>query len=260
MSQNIVIPGRDNKVRLTFEGLDLTQANNLIIGFGGETYSLIDDPTVVEVTSPTELSINLNTTAEKGRVFVRVTYVDALKQVDITGQVLGNLEQVIVAIGSQLIVEDGSIVENANSLASLEELNLYASLRGYALPATEPERDTLMIKAMDYLFSIESKLQGVRAKSTQELPFPRVGVHGRNAYIASNVIITDWKRSQMELAIQVYEGELLQTGSSKEVQTQKVGDIETTYFEQGVRIKTEKAEAYLKPYYKNGGTLQMVRV
>ena len=65
----------------------------------------------------------------------------------------------------------------------------------------------------------------------------------------------------MELAIQVYEGELLQTGSVQNVQTEKIDALQVSYFENGkTRIKYEKAEAYLKPYYKNGGTLQMVRV
>ena len=262
MSQNLVIPGKDNRVRFVFDGIDLNLANNLEVTFGSESYSLSNDPNVVIVDSANTLALNLNSTSEKGRVFVTVTYIDALKSIDITSQVIGNLDQIIVALGSQLIVEDGSIVENANSLGTLEELNIYASLRGYSLPPTQPEQDTLMIKAMDYLFSIEGKLQGVRSKSTQELPFPRLGVCGRNMTVSSNVVHPDWKKAQFELAIQLHESDILENGQSKEVQSQKVGDIETTYFENstGGVVKTEKADAYLKPYFKNGGRVSLTRV
>ncbi len=262
MSQNLVIPGKDNKVRFVFDGIDLSLANDLQVEFGSESYSLINNTDVVLVESANTLALNLNGTSEKGRVFVTVTYVDAAKSIDITSQILGDVDQVIVALGSQLIVEDGSIVTNANSLGTLEELNAYASLRGYKLPPTQPEQDTLMIKAMDYLFSIEDKLQGVRSNSTQELPFPRIGVCGRNMMISSTVIHPDWKKAQFELAIQLHDSELLQAGSVQNVASEKLGDMEVSYFDNGAsdRVQTEKADAYLKPYYKNGGRISLTRV
>ena len=50
-----------------------------------------------------------------------------------------------------LIIEDGSIVEDANSFTTDAEFVAYADARGYTLPDTESVRDQLQIKAMDYL-------------------------------------------------------------------------------------------------------------
>ena len=121
MSQNLVIPNKDNKVVFVFTGIDLTQATNIVVDFGAETYSTTNDPTLVVVDSTTELSLNLSATAEVGKVFATVTYFDgaSVNGTDITSQSLGNSEKIVVAIGTQLIIEDGSVVANANSLIKL---------------------------------------------------------------------------------------------------------------------------------------------
>ena len=258
MSQNLVIPGKDNKVRQVYTGIDLTQALDIQVMFGAESYSLSLTPEVVEVESNDTLAINLKGTNEKGRVYLQVVYVDAVKSEVISSQAQGT-GPVIVAIGSLLTIEDGSTITNANSLVTDEELRTYANLRFVDLPPTQPERESLLIKAMDYLFSIESKLQGVRTSETQELPFPRIGVMGRNMHISSNTIHPDWKKAQMELAIQAHESELLESGKSEEQSSLQVDVISIDF--KDTSTKYEKAEAYLKPYYKNGGLgLQMVRV
>ncbi len=265
MSQNIVIPNKDNEVSIIFAGVDLTLATNIKVNFGTESYDKTANPTIVKVASATELKLNLSATTQKGRVFVTVTYVDgaSVNGTDITSQAIGNLDQIIVAIGTQLVVETGAVVTNANTFATDAELNSYASLRGYKLPATQPERETLLIKAMDYLFSVENKMQGIRTKETQELPFPRRGVCVNGFYVKSDAIPADLKKAQMELAIQIHSGEVLQTGSTTSgVKREKLDTLEIEYQDGGSQmiVKTEKADAYLKRFYRAGGNVTLMRV
>ena len=48
MSQNLVIPNKDNKVVFVFGGIDLTPATNIIVNFGSETYQLSDPQVTVD--------------------------------------------------------------------------------------------------------------------------------------------------------------------------------------------------------------------
>ena len=62
-----------------------------------------------------------------------------------------------------LIIEDGSGVANANSFTTDAEFVAYASIKGYVIPATESERDTLQVNGYDFIsFTYESRLQGER--------------------------------------------------------------------------------------------------
>ena len=138
MAQNLVIPGADNKVRFVFGGIDLTDATDLKITFGSEIYTLLLDPTIVFVEDATTLALDLNATAEVGKIFATVKYFDTGTTLgeDITSRELGNSDQIIVAIGTQLIIEDGTIVDNANSFATDDEFKIYANLRCMDVPAT----------------------------------------------------------------------------------------------------------------------------
>jgi hypothetical protein len=120
MSQNLVIANKDNKVVFVFAGIDLTLATDILVEFGSESYSKLLNPLIVIVDSATELSLNLSATAEVGKVFATVTYKDAASVygTDITSRQLGNSDKIVVAIGSQLIVEDGTVVTNANSFVT----------------------------------------------------------------------------------------------------------------------------------------------
>ena len=169
MSQNLVIANKDNLVVYVFGGIDLTLATDIKVQFGAESYTLLLDPLIVIVTSATELSLNLSATAEVGKVFSTVTYIDgaSVNGTDITSRELGNSDQIIVAIGTQLIIEDGTIVTDANSFATDDEFKTYANLRCLDVPATQPQREALLILAIDYLFSKEKQMQGCRVSPDQ---------------------------------------------------------------------------------------------
>ena len=160
-----------------------------------------------------------------------------------------------------LIIEDGSIVAGANSFTTDAELTAYALARGYTLPATEAERDTLQILAVDYIFSVESKFQGCRVSAAQELPFPRTGVYSYGFIVPSDSIPQSLKNAQMELAVQVNSSPLIINGTVQNISKEKVDVLEVEYFSGGnwSQVRTDSADTYLKPLYANNNNL-MVRV
>ena len=258
MAQSIVIPNKDNKVVLTFSGVDLTVATDIEVQFGAEPYSLVNDPTIVIVDSATQLSLDLSATSEVGRIFVTVTYVDgsSTNGTDITSQELGNLDQIIIAVGTQLIIEDGTIVANANSIATDAEMKTYASLRGLTVPATQPERESLLILAMDYLRSIENRMRGTRTDVDQALPEPRTNVCLYGQTIDANTIPIEYKNAQIEAAIAANTVSLLTNEASTNVKKERLATLETEFFEGGgwAIARLDRVDAALNPLLTSGGS------
>ena len=265
MSQNLVIANKDNLVVFEFGGIDLTLATDIQVQFGAESYTLLLNPTIVIVTSATELSLDLSATAEVGKIFATVTYVDgaSVNGTDITSRELGNSDQIIVAIGTQLTIEDGSVVTGANSFATDEEFKTYANLRCFDVPATQPQREALLMLAVDYLFSVEKQMQGNRVSADQELPYPRNNVFANNFRVAGDSIPTALKKAQMELALQASTNALLVNDSISNLASfDVVGVYSETYFNGGAweTVRTDRADAYLDPLLNNGGSIRLVRI
>ena len=263
MSQNLVIPNKDNKVVFVFGGIDLTLATDILVQFGAESYSLLLDPLIVSVDSATELSLDLSATAEVGKVFATVTYKDgsSVNGTDITSQELGNSGKIVVAIGSQLIIEDGTIVASANSFVTDAEFKRYASIRNFDVPATQPDREALLILAMDYLQGKELNMKGTRVSATQELMYPRYGVCTHNFTVASTDIPSALKNAQMELAAQANESELLISGTVQNLASFSVdGVYSESYFSGGnwSQVRTDRADVYLDPLLTNNGSKNLM--
>lgn len=264
MSQNLVIANKDNLVVYVFSGIDLTLATDIQVKFGAESYSLLSDPLIVIVTSATELSLNLSATAEVGRVFSTVTYFDGASVLgtDITSQELGNSSQIIVAIGTQLIIEDGTIVANANSIASDAEMKSYASLRGLVVPSTQPEREALLILAMDYLLTIENSMMGTRTDPTQALPEPRQDVYLYGELIGLNTIPVQYKNAQIEAAIAANDQSLLINSNSQNLASFSVDGVYSESYFEGANwesIRTDRIDAAIAPLLSPGGFGRPVR-
>lgn len=263
MSQNLVIPGKDNRVTLIFGGIVLADSTDIVMNFGGEVLSttgtspklVIIPPTVDE---PEALSCDLSGTAEVGKIFATVTYFDgaSVNGTEITSREINNLGQIVIAVGSQLIIEDGTIVEFATSLATDDELKAWASIRNKDIPATQPDREALLILAMDYITSKESSLKGCRVSQDQALPYPRYGICANGFNLASDEIPVNAKQAQLELAILAKESGLFIDGQNKNVSKEKLGDLEVEYFSGGswAQVQTGSADTYLKPLMINNGS------
>ena len=155
-----------------------------------------------------------------------------------------------------LTIEDGSIVANADSFTTDAELQAYATARGVTLPTTEAERDALQIKAVDYLFSVESKMKGNRISQDQELPYPRCGVDLNGFIVPSDSIPDSLKNAQMELAIYANDNEIL---VNEQVSNLASFDVKGVYSESygsggsSTTVIPRKASAYLDSLLKSGG-------
>lgn len=164
-----------------------------------------------------------------------------------------------------LIVEDGSIVENANSYVSVEEARTYASERNYSLPALPEEGqndalEALLIKAVDFLEGQRAKYQGEKVSSLQALQFPRYNVYIDGFPLDENVIPRILKAAQIELAVAAFAGISLQpTRSGAAIKRKKLGPLETEYAEGSTfRPIITAVESLLAPLLNCGHTGLMV--
>ena len=151
-----------------------------------------------------------------------------------------------------LTIEDGSGVANANSFVTVAEATAYAAARGLSLPSTDAEKEQLLVKAADYLLSIEFQYQGVRVDADQSLPWPRADVYlyGSIEPLPVNQIPKALKNAQCQLAVDLVNNDLQPTDQGKEVQTETVGPLSTTYFRSGTSVaQPAKALALLEPLF-----------
>lgn len=96
-----------------------------------------------------------------------------------------------------LIVEDGSIVDNANSYVTLAEFRTYAATRGVTLPNNDEDAEAILIKAMDYFESYGDRFKGTQVTRDQPLSWPRSGA-----------VIEGWTWSSSEIPRQVISAQL----------------------------------------------------
>jgi hypothetical protein len=258
MSQNLIIPSKDNRVVMTFAGVDLTQATNIVVTFGSETYSTSADPLLVIVDSDSDLSLDLSGTAEVGKIFATVTYIDGASTngTDITSQELNNLGQIIVAIGSQLIIEDGTGIANSNSYVTDSEYKAYANIRGKAVGATQPEREANLILAMDYIESHRDQFKGQKTDYTQSLQWPRVAAYIDGYQVNSDYIPLELKRAQMEAALIGESTPLLKTGDTSNLASFSVDGVYSESYHQGgswQTVRTDTIDVFLQVLLNNAG-------
>jgi hypothetical protein len=160
-----------------------------------------------------------------------------------------------------LVIEDGSIVANANTFITDEEFTAYADARGYTYPATAADREPLIIKAVDYLTSVENKMQGYRTDPVnQELCYPRRDVLIYCTRIGSDAIPKTLKNAQCEAAIALNDSDLLVTKSTQNIASETVGELSVSYHGGGSfeQVRTETIDVYLDPLLVNGGNNNMM--
>jgi hypothetical protein len=160
-----------------------------------------------------------------------------------------------------LIIENGSIVDNANSFVTAAEMVAYAALRGVTITADTTTQEQQIILAMDYLVSREQSMKGTRVSDLQELPYPRFNVRYNGYYITGSEIPKELKNAQIELAIQLGSTELLLIEKTDNVQSISLdGVISKSFFSGGSysTIRTDKADAYLDVLMNNNGSNNLI--
>lgn len=149
---------------------------------------------------------------------------------------------------------------SANSYVSVADFKAYADARGYSYPGTDLAVEKLLIKAMDYIEAQRSLYQGIKAKNTQPLQWPRYGVSVDGYWITTTTIPPELVRAQCELTVAAYTIALqpnvlpTDTGSAKRKRVEGAVDIE--YFEAASKRSLPQftaAENLLYPLYRQGG-------
>ncbi len=104
-----------------------------------------------------------------------------------------------------LIIEDGSIVNNANSLVTRTEFISYAASLGVVIADNETT-DVLLIKAMNFINSHERQLKGSKVDRDQGVSYPRTGLVVDGWAWEQTEIPTIAKNCQMEFALEINSG------------------------------------------------------
>lgn len=163
-----------------------------------------------------------------------------------------------------IIIEDGSIVENANSLVTRAEVIAYAANYGVTL-TDDTETDIYLLEAMKYISFIDEKLKGTRVSRAQTLPYPRYGLIIRGFAWGSDEIPTEAKIAQQELAIDLKAGLDLYNRLNEKgpvIEERVEGAVTRKYADRSIKsmadgeIKTRATEA-LKPLLKNVGLMSV---
>lgn len=127
-----------------------------------------------------------------------------------------------------LIIEDGSIVAGADSLATAAELVTYAANFGRTIPATEAAQESLLRRA--YLQMIALPWKGDAVSPDQTGSWPRYDVC-RNGFIVDSASIpSQIKAGQMALATEIHADDLVDPETKVgAIESEKVGPISTTF-------------------------------
>ena len=155
-----------------------------------------------------------------------------------------------------LIVEDGSIVENANSYVSVDDARTFASLRGVTLPASDAEVEVLLIKATDFIEAQRLRFQGSKVNQDQALQWPRTGVYVDGFEVASDSIPYELRNAQILLAIEAQEANLQPNASQGIERVSIEGAIEVAFDTDSAPSQVNsfsKPQALLGVLYKRNG-------
>lgn len=132
-----------------------------------------------------------------------------------------------------LIVEDGTLVPNANTYASVADLKTYASSRGIELVGDDTKLESNLIRAMDKLDDYRSQFDGTRRRGAA-LQWPRDDVYIDNQPFANNLIPMELVRAQILYAILVNSGVELYANSTADTRILKREKIDVLEFEYAV--------------------------
>ena len=163
-----------------------------------------------------------------------------------------------------LIVEDGSIVANADTYLDLAGARAFALARGVTLSVDDVALTATIYKAMDFLEAKWDKFKGDRTDVTtpQTLQWPRQNVKLYGEDLDPNTIPAALLNGLGQLIIESESLDLTPTGTGKEVIKEKVDVLEVGYSTQGSMApqpRFVKVEQFLAPLYKTNVVLTTER-
>ena len=138
-----------------------------------------------------------------------------------------------------LIVEDGSVVANADSFLSLVGARTLAANYGVSLPVDDTEAEVSLRQGYLNLLNQERNLQGSRVGADQTGIYPRVGVYNNCFPIANDVIPEEIKLGQL------YAAEAISQGTS-------VNEVTS-----GERLKSFNVQGVYSEAYQDGSSANL---
>lgn len=105
-----------------------------------------------------------------------------------------------------LVIEDGSIVADAESFATAAELVTYAANFGRTIPSDTTAQEALLRRAALQMSAMSWK--GGLVNELQALSWPRYDVYRDNWLVPSNSIPAQIKAGQMALATEIHADDL----------------------------------------------------
>ncbi len=134
-----------------------------------------------------------------------------------------------------VIVENGSIVANANSYVSEATLTAFAAARGLTLTSDATQ---LLIKSMDYIESLQ--YIGSKLTRNQALEWPRMWVWIDGYPVDPTTIPQQLKDGQCQTAIAIDQGNDPLQDTPRATRREKVGEIEVEYATSAATVTTNK--------------------
>lgn len=158
-----------------------------------------------------------------------------------------------------IIVEDGSLVANANSYVTRAEFIAYAQGFGVAIPDTEAS-DAQLLKAAQFIDSHESRLKGTRSTRDQAMAYPRSDLMIEGYYWAQDEIPRQVLLCQLNVAMDINSGIDPYNPAppdNRALRREKVdGAVDVEYFGNDKAVKmsrTSSATALLSSLLRNNG-------
>ena len=109
-----------------------------------------------------------------------------------------------------LIIENGSVIPNANTFVSLDDFKAYCILVGYLIENTDDEVSAALVRSANYLENrYRSRWVGSKASRDQSLSWPRKNVYDEDDY-AYDIDVVPYmvSKAQCEVAIRDLKGTL----------------------------------------------------
>jgi len=129
-----------------------------------------------------------------------------------------------------IIVEDGTLIADANSYVSIADVDAYATSRGLVWTGDDAVKGAAILGAMDY---IESKpFVGYVSTSTQLLQWPRSGAYANGWNITSDNIPLMLIKATCQATVDQMAGDMMPTlKRGGAIKRRKVDVLETEFFE-----------------------------
>lgn len=134
-----------------------------------------------------------------------------------------------------LIVEDGSVVSNADSYVSLADARALAAKFSLNLPADDTDAEAALRNGAVYVDLQEPMMCGRRVSASQSLAFPRSGIKLFGFDVARGVIPSQVIRAQVIAAAEYATGAAVRGSSDgRAVASERVeGAVAVSYFNNG---------------------------